>query len=219
MKNRKKAQSLWLPTEIENPSLLKEQILERSLSHHNPELCLCSDCNCGRHLCQIKSNLKPILTKTTVYKQSYHRKHSFENKINRVWEYDRLKGPHLEMMSNYQKDFDPKKSERSMKNKPEDLIKTGGPLCFLTSYSAGFPGHKGANQYVKPVEKLIKSDLPIMSRTTYMRAYIPKSIEKNKAEKIPDNLKSQSIWIGKSSYGDFYQQPNPEDYPKTAKHV
>lgn len=33
-------------------------------------------------------------------------------------------------------------------SKPEDLLKVGGPSNKLTSYSSGFPGHKGLNQYV-----------------------------------------------------------------------
>lgn len=32
-----------------------------------------------------------------------------------------------------------------------------------------------------------------------------------------DNLKPGDLWLGKTTYGNFYKQPNPEDYAKKYK--
>lgn len=37
------------------------------------------------------------------------------------------------------------------------MLKSGGPCQNLTSYSSGFPGFKGANQYVKPTDNAIRA--------------------------------------------------------------
>lgn len=36
-------------------------------------MCVCSECSCGRHLCKL-NNIKPDLTKNTIYKQDFNRK-------------------------------------------------------------------------------------------------------------------------------------------------
>lgn len=112
------------------------------------------------------------------------------------------------MDSNYKKEFVDKKGEIS-RPKPEDLLKVGGPSQQLTSYSSGFPGYRGANQYVKPTDNAIRSDFPLTSRTTYSNFYAPKSAPKTKIEKIPDNLRGRDLWMGKTTYGKFFQEPNP----------
>lgn len=53
------------------------------------------------------------------------------------------------MNSSYNKNFLGEKGDPNERPKPEDLLKSGGPSPQLTSYSSGFPGFKGANQYVK----------------------------------------------------------------------
>lgn len=89
------------------------------------------------------------------------------------------------------------------------MLKSGGPCQQLTSYSSGFPGYRGANQYVKPTDNVIRADFPMMSRSTYANSFVPKSAPKPRTEKIPDNLKSRDLWMGKTTYGNFFQQPNP----------
>jgi hypothetical protein len=154
------------------------------------------------------------LTKASIYQQHYDRKTPIPNVINRASEYDRLNGPHMDMDSNYMKDYDGKKGDPNQKFRPEDLLKTGGPCQNLTSYSSGFPGFRGPNQYVRHTDNAVRSNLPFMSRSTYTNAFVPKSASKNKTEKVPDNLKSRDLWMGKTTYGNFFQQPNPEDYAK-----
>lgn len=123
----------------------------------------------------------------------------------------------MDMDSNYMKDYDGKQGDPNIKHRPEDLLKTGGPCQNLTSYSSGFPGFRGPNQYVRHTDNAVRSNLPFMSRSTYANAFVPKSNSKNKTEKIPDNLKSRDLWMGKTTYGNFFQQPNPEDYAKRNK--
>jgi hypothetical protein len=78
-----------------------------NFSHHDPNLCVCADCTCGRHLCQFHA-IKPDLTKNTIYQKDYWKKHPIENRINISKEYDRLKGPNLDINTTYLKDFDGK---------------------------------------------------------------------------------------------------------------
>lgn len=64
---------------------------------------MCEQCNCGRHLCDFKNNLKPDLRKTTIYKQNYEKKTPILNRVNRPTEYNKFSGPHIDLASNYQK--------------------------------------------------------------------------------------------------------------------
>lgn len=75
-----------------NETLSKLQSI--NFNHHNSELCLCNDCSCGRHLCQLNC-IKPDLSKTTTYKKDFISKKAVQNKINISSEYDRFKGPNL----------------------------------------------------------------------------------------------------------------------------
>lgn len=52
------------------------------------------------------------------------------------------------MDSSYKKSFLGNRGDPNEKPRPEDLLKTGGPSQKLTSYSNGFPGFRGSNQYV-----------------------------------------------------------------------
>ena len=53
------------------------------------------------------------------------------------------------MNSTMRKDFPGNPGDDLDRPHPEDLLKTGGPAPGLTTYSSGFPGYKGSNQYVK----------------------------------------------------------------------
>ena len=50
-----------------------------NFSHHDPKLCLCSSCTCGRHLCKMHV-VKPDLSKSTVYQKSFVKGKSISNK-------------------------------------------------------------------------------------------------------------------------------------------
>ena len=56
------------------------KIFQASFNHHDPDLCVCGQCNCGRHMCKFR-NVKPDLSKGTVYSMSYDRKAPIQNKI------------------------------------------------------------------------------------------------------------------------------------------
>ena len=52
------------------------------------------------------------------------------------------------MDSGYKKNYPGREGDKTERPRPEDLLKVGGPSPALTSYSSGFPGYKGNNQYV-----------------------------------------------------------------------
>lgn len=79
----------------------------------------------------------------------------------------------------------------------------------LTSYTSGFPGHKGGNQYVKPTDKHIRGYFPMRGGSTYSKEFVKKNMKKDDYTYIPDQLKTGSNWYGKTTYGDFYNDPNP----------
>lgn len=93
-------------------NLASSKILKSSFSHHDPNLCVCESCQCGRHLCKLERNAKPDLSKISIYKQSYNRKTPIPNEIKISGEFDKLKGTHIELNSNYKKDFDGKSGDK-----------------------------------------------------------------------------------------------------------
>lgn len=59
-----------------------------------------------------------------------------------------------------------------------------------------------------------------MSRTTYGNSFSSsKPTTKPVKERLNDNLKTGSLWLGQTSYGNNYRQPNPEDFAKKVKNV
>ena len=128
------------------------RLFSGNFNHHDPNICVCDSCNCGRHYCKLH-NVKPDLSKSSIYKQSYPKKAAVPNIVPKACEYDKLKGDHIGMDSNYHRAFVGSKGDPNEKPRPEDLLKTGGPSQNLTSYSNGFPGYRGGNQYVQIVLK------------------------------------------------------------------
>ncbi len=100
----------WPENASESFDKTSSKLFETNFKHHDTSLCVCETCNCGRHLCKLK-NVKPDLSKMSIYKQSYDRKMPIPNKINRASEYDRLMGPHINHDTIYKKDFDGKKGD------------------------------------------------------------------------------------------------------------
>jgi len=68
-------------------------------------------------LCKFK-NVYPDLSKASIYQQHYDRKTPIPNVINRASEYDKLNGPHIDMDSNYKKDYDGKRGDPNERPKP-----------------------------------------------------------------------------------------------------
>lgn len=100
---QRKARSYLFPNSCstsEDFHKTSQNVKHFNFQHHNPDLCVCKDCLCGRHLCQLH-NVKPDLGKNTIYKLDFLKKKPIPNKINISHEYDRLDGPHLDMDSIY----------------------------------------------------------------------------------------------------------------------
>lgn len=72
---------------------------------------------------------------------------------------------------------------------------------------------------MKPTDHCVRGDIPMRARSTYASSFNNTSAPKPVKERINDNLKSTNLWLGKSTYGNFFNQPNPEDYAKKVKNV
>lgn len=45
--------------------------------------------------------------------------------------------------------------------------------------------------------------------TTYAKEFVKKNMKKDDYTYFPDQLKTGSNWYGKTTYGSFYNDPNP----------
>lgn len=117
------------------------------------------------------------------------------------------------MNSIYLKDFPGNKGDDVERPHPEDLLKTGGPSPNLTSYSSGFPGYRGGNQYVKPTDRHTREKFPLRARSTYTRSFVGEHQKKDDLYGIPDNLKTGYKWLGDTTYGTRYFKPESQHYP------
>jgi len=97
------------------------------------------------------------------------------------------------------------------------LLKIGGPCPKLTTYSSGFPGYKGDNQYIKPTDNTVRGHFPLKSDTTYGKSFTQRQGKKADLSRSPDNLKAGPIWFGQTTYGTKFYNPNPEDYAAKIK--
>lgn len=99
------------------------------------------------------------------------------------------------------------------------MLKSNGPCPQLSSYSSNFPGYRGDNQYVKPTDKHTRGYFPLRSKSTYANEYIQKAPLKDDYTYFPDQLRSKSNWFGRTTYENFFSNPNPEYFAKKVKNV
>jgi hypothetical protein len=121
--------------------------------------------------------------------------------------------------STYLDGFKGRKGDKLERPIPEDLLHSNGPCPQLSSYKAQFPGYRGDNQYVKPTDKHTRGYFPLRSKSTYSKEFVPKDPKKDDYTYIADQLRTGSNWYGKTTYGDFYSNPNPEYFAKKVKVV
>lgn len=195
-----------------------EQLTNNNFSHHHQDNCCCKSCECGRHLCKFNV-VKPGFTKKTIYRRSYYKQKAIKNVVNHDKEYERLKGPHLDMKSTYSEGFKPVKGDELTRPHPEDLLHPHGPAQQITSYSHQFPGFRGDNQYVKPTDRHAIAYFPLRSKSTYSNEYVKKEWRKDDYTYIPDQLRTGSNWFGTTTYSNFYNQPNRDYFAKKVKIV
>ena len=65
---------------------------------------LSDDCTCGRHYDKLNIT-KPGITKASIYQKSFYEQSAIPNIVNHDKEYDKLKGPHLDLGSTYGNGF------------------------------------------------------------------------------------------------------------------
>lgn len=80
------------------------KLTSANFSHHDPSVCVCEFCTCGRHLCKLHV-IKPDLKKNTIYQRDYPGKKAIPNIVPHAQEYGKLNGPHLDMNSTYLEGF------------------------------------------------------------------------------------------------------------------
>lgn len=54
-----------------------------NFDHHDPNLCLCEQCQCGRHLCKFHV-IKPDMSKASVYQKSFYNQKAIPNIVARA---------------------------------------------------------------------------------------------------------------------------------------
>ena len=70
---------------------------------------------------------------------------------------------------------------------------------------------------MKPTDKHAIKYFPLRSRSTYTKEYKKKEPKKDDYTYYPDQLKTGYDWYGKTTYGGFFAQPNPEYFAKKVK--
>ncbi len=68
------------PEQIEEFNKTSPKIENANFRHHNPETCVCEDCNCGRHLCKLHI-VKPDMSKGSIYRKDFDKKRTISNEI------------------------------------------------------------------------------------------------------------------------------------------
>ena len=87
-------------------------------------------------------------------------------------EYERFNdGPHLDMCTTYHDRFKGRGGDQLEKPHPKDSLGIEGPSQQLSTYATQFPGHHGANQYIKPTDKHSITYHPLRCKTTYNSQY------------------------------------------------
>lgn len=205
-------------TELDNYAQTASKLSECNFCHHQADKCVCEHCTCGRHLCRLKV-VKPEFTMNSVYQRSFYQKPFIENHVNHDKEYDKLKGDHLDINSIYRDSFKGKNGDKVERPIPEDLLHSKGPGPKLSTYSSQFPGYKGGNQYVKPTDRHTRGSFALRSNSTYAKEFSGKSPQKDDYTYFNDQLKTGKNWFGKTTYGSFYNSPNPEYHAKKVKNI
>jgi hypothetical protein len=88
-------------------------------------------------------------------------------------------------------------------------LHNSGPSTNLTSYHSDFPGYRGGNQYIKPTNIHTRGNIPFRSKSTYANSYTKRSFKKDNFKCYPDQIKKGNGWFGKTTYGNFFSDPNP----------
>ena len=70
---------------------------------------------------------------------------------------------------------------------------------------------------MKPTYKHSRGYFPLRSKSTYNKEFHNKKPKKDDYTYFPDQLKTGYDWLGKTTYGDFFSNPNPEYMAKKVK--
>jgi len=70
---------------------------------------------------------------------------------------------------------------------------------------------------VKPTDKHTRGYFPLRSKSTYAKEFVKKNPEADDYKYFPDQLRAKSNWYGRTTYENFYNNPNPEYFAKKVK--
>lgn len=62
---------------------------------------------------------------------------------------------------------------------------------------------------VKPTNLHTRGNFPLRSNSTYSKAFRPYSSRPASSGKNPDNFKHGKLWLGGSSYNNYFKTTNP----------
>ena len=89
-----------------------------NFNHHDPNLCVCNECTCGRHLCKLHA-IAPDMSKGTVYRQSFRKTKGVPSLVLKAEDAPKLKGDHLDINSIQKKDFSGRKGDSTERPRPQ----------------------------------------------------------------------------------------------------
>ena len=123
------------------------------------------------------------------------------------------------MNSTYGKDFDGKNGPVERPH-PDDCLGVGGPAANLTTYSSGFPGYRGDNQYVKPTNNThLNGALGFHGNSIYRKSYMPRAGGPENLARWTNHFKNGEPWLGNTTYRENFRGPNTDEYNSNIKAV
>lgn len=54
-------------------------MIDMSIQYHDPLMCVCAYCTCGKHLCKVHPWKRPAISSSTMYQKEFTKKHPFNN--------------------------------------------------------------------------------------------------------------------------------------------
>ena len=109
--------SQYYGSEEDNFRATQGKLYNANFNHHDPNLCVCEDCLCGRHLCKLHA-IAPDMSKGTVYRQSFRKRGGVPNLVLKAEDAPKNNGPHLDINSIQKKDYSGRKGDDTSRPKP-----------------------------------------------------------------------------------------------------
>ena len=80
-----------------------KKMVAMSIKHHDPYMCVCAFCTCGRHLCKVHAVRAPGVKPFSTYDRDFTKKKPFEDVKFRPGTSYKDQGPGIDPLSTYTK--------------------------------------------------------------------------------------------------------------------